>query len=143
METVELSPEDAAELTSLYAGYEWWADREEAEVYKALEHTPLALGLRDDGELVAAARVITDFVYYAKIYDVLVAEAYRGEGIGSDLLDAVLDHPDLTTPHLVVTCREGLVEFYESVGFEPYPETIAHPGGPEEPLHHLVRQPTE
>lgn len=143
METVELSPEDAAELTGLYAEYEWWADREEARVHKALEHTPLALGLRDDGELVAAARVITDFVYYAKIYDVLVAEAYRGEGLGSDLLEAVVNHPDLTTPHLVVTCREGLVDFYASVGFEPYPETIAHPDGPEEPLHHLVRQPTE
>lgn len=143
MEMIELSPADAPELTGLYAEYDWWANREKSEVREALEHTPLAVGLRDSGELVAAARVITDFVYYAKVYDVLVSEGRRGEGLGTDLLEAVVDHPDLSDPHLVITCREGLVEFYESVGFEPYPAMVTHPDGPDEQLRHLVRPPTD
>lgn len=103
----------------------------------------MALGLREDGKLVAATRVITDFVYYAKVYDVLVAEDRRGKGLGTELMEAVVEPPALADPHLVVTCREGLVDFYGGVGFELYPETITHPDGPEEQLYHLVRQPAE
>lgn len=38
----------------------------------------------------------------------------------------------------VLLCREGLVPFYESVGFEPYPETVAAPEADEVRLRQLV-----
>lgn len=64
---VELGPEDADELRTLYGEYGWWDDRSLAGVKRALAHTPLAVGLREDDELVAAARVLTDFTYYAQV----------------------------------------------------------------------------
>jgi GNAT superfamily N-acetyltransferase len=139
METVELGPDDAAELAALYEAYDWWADRSAADVRAALRQTMVALGVRDDGDLVAAARVVGDGVYYAKCYDVVVAEAHRGHGVGTELLDAVVSHPDVADVFLSLTCREGLVAFYERFGFEPYPSPVERPDGPAEGMCHLYR----
>lgn len=138
MQTVELDPTDAAELHALFAEYGWWDDRTIDGVEAALEATPLALGIRADRELVAAARILTDYVYYARVYDVIVAAERRGDGVGTALLEAVVTHPELAAVNPVLLCREGLVPFYESVGFEPYPETVAHPAGDDEELRQLI-----
>ena len=72
MSTVrDLTPADAEALTALYGDYEWWADRTTGDVRRALAETAVAVGVETDGELVAAARVLTDYTYYAKVYDVL------------------------------------------------------------------------
>ncbi|WP_135824692.1 GNAT family N-acetyltransferase [Halorussus ruber] len=133
-EVRELSPEDAPELVALYEEYEWWEDREEAGVREALAATEVALGVQADGDLVAAARVLTDYNYYATVFDVIVAADRRGEGLGETLMEALLDHPDLqSVPGLSLLCREGLVGFYESLGFEVFgPEFEVPEGGTEE-----------
>jgi predicted GNAT family N-acyltransferase len=139
MEQVELGPEDAPELTALFEEYGWWADRTVADVREALANTAVAVGMRDDGDLVAAARVVTDGVYYAKLFDVVVAESRRGDGLGTELVEAVGSHPELDGVFLSVTCREGLVDFYERAGFEPYPSPVDRPDGPAEEMQHLYR----
>lgn len=141
LRTRDLGPDDAPALTTLYSDYEWWADREVADVRAALDATEVAVGLEDGDELVAAARVLTDYTYYATVYDVIVATDRRGEGLGERLLSAVLDHPDLqSVVGLSLLCRDGLVAFYESVGFELYdPEMEVPEGGTEE----LVRMTYE
>ena len=132
-----LPDERIDELLALYDDYEWWADRDRDGLRRALEHTD-ALVVLDDREtdrVVAAARVLSDRVYYATVYDVIVAADRRGEGLGDRLLAAVRDHPALQDcPGLSLLCREGLVPFYESVGFETYDDLVEHPGGDPEPL---------
>ena len=118
---VELGPGDADEYLALYRQFEWWGDRERADVEQALENTSLAVGLRDGNRLVAAARVFTDFVYYAKVYDVIVTESRRNEGMGERLMEAVVEHPDLGAIDVIeLLCREGLIPSYESCGFEVF-----------------------
>lgn len=130
----DLSPDDAPALTDLYEAYEWWDDREELAVRTALAETAVAVGIEDDGELVASARVLTDHTYYATVYDVIVAADRRGEGLGETLMQAVVDHPDLqSVGGLSLLCRRGLVPYYESVGFELFdPEMEIPEGGVEE-----------
>lgn len=77
----ELTPDDAPELTALYEEYDWWADREIETVRAAPAEIDLAIGIDDDGALIAAARVITDFTYYTAVYDVIAARDRRGEGL--------------------------------------------------------------
>ena len=129
-----LTPANAEALAALYGDYEWWADRTVEDVRRALAETEVAVGVEADGELVAAARVLTDYTYYAKVYDVIVAADSRGEGHGERLLEAVVDHPDLqAVDGLALGCRAGLVRFYESVGFERFdPEMEVPEGGTEE-----------
>ncbi|WP_247003614.1 GNAT family N-acetyltransferase [Halosolutus gelatinilyticus] len=132
----ELRPADAPALTALYEEYAWWDDRDVDAVRKALTETEVAVGVEDDGDLVAGARVLTDYRYYATVYDVLVAADRRGEGFGERLLNAVVSRSDLeTVPGLSLLCHEGLVLFYESIGFEPFgPEFEIPEGGTAELL---------
>ena len=133
-EVRDLTPDDAPALTALYEEYEWWEDREVEGVREALAETEVAVGLYAESDLAAAARVLTDYAYYATVFDVIVAADRRGEGVGETLLDAVVDHPDLqSVPGLSLLCRDGLVPFYESVGFERFERDMDVPeGGTEE-----------
>lgn len=131
----ELTPDDAPALTRLYEDYDWWADREEPNVRRALAETDLAIGIEIEGELVAAARVLTDFLYYTMVYDVIVAEDHRGNGLGEQLFEAIKTHPAMESARrMALLCREGLVPFYESVGFERYDPTVEVPTGGTEDL---------
>ena len=130
----ELTVDDAPALTALYEDYEWWADRDIDAVRTAIAETAVAVCIEDADELVASARVLTDFTYYATVFDVIVAADRRGEGVGATLLEAVIDHPDLqAVDGFSLLCRKGLVPFYESVGFELFDPDIDIPeGGTEE-----------
>lgn len=126
---------DAPALTALYEDYEWWADREVDDVRTALSETEVAVGVEDDGVLVAAARVLTDYTYYANVFDVIVAADRRGEGIGKTLMETVIIHPDLQdVAGLSLLCRRGLVSYYESVGFELFDSEVDIPEGDTEEL---------
>lgn len=131
----DLTPADAEELAALYGDYEWWADRDAETVREALAETDVAVGVESNGELVGAARVLTDYTYYAQMYDVIVAAERRDEGFGRELLEGVLAHPDLqSVDGLSLLCREGLVPFYESVGFELFESDTEIPEGGMEDL---------
>lgn len=61
-------------------------DRTETDVERAVAETDVMVGLRDTetDRLIASMRVLTDFTYYARIYDVIVATDRRDEGVGND-----------------------------------------------------------
>lgn len=136
---LELTVEDAHALTALYQEYEWWADRDIDDVREALAETEVAVGIEDAGSLVAAARVLTDFTYYANVFDVIVAADHRGEGVGKTLMTAIVDHPDLQhVDGLSLLCRQGLVPYYETVGFELFDPEIDIPEGDTEALVRMI-----
>jgi GNAT superfamily N-acetyltransferase len=138
----ELDGGDVPALRDLYEDYEWWADRGLADLRRAVEES-LVVGVFEDApgdedRLVGAARVVTDYVYYATVYDVIVASERRGEGVGRRLVRATVAHPALERPGVDLLCRAGLVEFYERVGFEPFDQPFEVPEGGEERLVRLV-----
>jgi GNAT superfamily N-acetyltransferase len=125
VETVELGPEDAADLAALYGDWGWWADRDADDVAVMLDGTDVALGLCDEGDLVASGRALTDGVYYATRYDVIVAADRRGEGLGRRVVAALRDHPAVAAAdHVELLCDPDLVEFYERCGFEENPRFV-------------------
>lgn len=125
MEIAELDASDAADLAALYGDHEWWTDRTPEEVRTAIEHTDLPLGVRDDGDLVGAARVLTDYAFHGTVYDVIVAVDRRGEGIGRALMKAIVEHSAVAELDVLdLRCREGLVPFYERVGFEVHDPVV-------------------
>jgi predicted GNAT family N-acyltransferase len=116
-----LTNEQIEDYCNLYQSYLWWQDRTLEDVHTAIENSDVIVGLVDaeTGTLVAAGRAFTDFVYYGKIYDVIVKESLREQGIGHKLMDELLDHPALESLDvLALDCREGLVPFYEDCGFK-------------------------
>ncbi len=57
-------------------------------------------------------------MFRAFIFDVIVTEDQRGNGIGHRLMEEMLRHPVLSEVELIeLYCRPELVPFYESLGF--------------------------
>jgi predicted GNAT family N-acyltransferase len=114
------------DLMELYR-HEWWTNaRQEVDVERMLQHTDLVVGVctEPDGQLVGFARVLTDRVYKALIFDVIVAQAHRSTGLGRRLVQYVLDHPMLAdVTHIELYCKPELIPYYEKWGFSrPGPE---------------------
>ena len=71
--------------------------------------------------------------------NVIVAADRRGEGLGGDLMAAVVEHPNLRdVDGLSLLCRRGLVPYYETVGFERFDPRIDVPEGGTEELVRMV-----
>lgn len=138
----DITPDDAPALTALYNDYTWWADRDVDSVRNALSETAVAVGVEDGENLVAAARILTDYTYYATVFDVIVAADRRDEGFGEFLMNEIVEHPALqSVDGLSLLCRRGLVPFYESVGFERFDPEIEIPeGGTEEMIRMTYEQ---
>jgi predicted GNAT family N-acyltransferase len=100
---------------------EWWTERRERKDVEAmLEHSDIIVGFiaLETEELIAFARVLTDYVYKAIIFDVIVSEQYRGNMLGRELMAAVIHHPKLQKiKHLELYCRPEMLPFYQKWGF--------------------------
>jgi len=108
------------ELHRLYRS-EWWStERTREEVERMLEHTDLVVGIVDPEERLAGfARVLTDRVFKAVIYDVIVEESHRGRGLGRRLLEEIFAHPMLReVRQFNLQCLEEMKAFYKEMGFE-------------------------
>ncbi|PSP97801.1 N-acetyltransferase [Halobacteriales archaeon QS_4_70_19] len=131
VELTASDPADVVALHDLYGEYEWWADRTRSEVARALSNS-VGVGLQEGDELVAGARLLTDSVHYARLYDVVVAADRRGDGLGRQLVWSAVEHPAVGHLNVVLLCREGLIPFYERCGFERYDLTTDIAGAEEE-----------
>jgi len=87
-------------------------------VERSIEHS-LNFGLYSaDGQL-AYGRVVTDRATFALVRDVFVVQDWRGRGLGTLLMKAVLDHPDLQGLRRVLLVTRDAARFYRSLGFKP------------------------
>ena len=116
----ELQERHVHDLHRLFQG-EWWTQgRSLADVRCMIDHSSLVFGLRADpsDRLVAFARVLTDRVFKAVVFDVIVARDHRHQGLGRRLMDCIIRHPDLRrVRHIELYCLPDLISFYERSGF--------------------------
>ena len=96
----------------------YWAIGRPREIVQRSFDNSLCFGAFANGELVGFARVVTDYATFGWLADVFVLEAYRGQGVGKALVQAVEDHPDLRAVRLLLATKDahGL---YAQYGFEP------------------------
>ena len=118
--TDRLEERHVHELHALYRN-EWWSrERTLDETRRVLEHSDFVFAFLDeaDGHLTAFARVLSDRIFKALIFDVIVAPERRGDGLGPRLVGRILSHPELArVKHFELYCLPELVPFYEKLGF--------------------------
>jgi predicted N-acetyltransferase YhbS len=84
-----------------------------------LAGSDLVLSAVAGGRLVGFTRAITDGVYRATIFDVIVDEAWRDRGIGAELIRRAHAHPVLAgCRRIELICLEEMVPYYERFGYE-------------------------
>lgn len=115
----QLNEQQVAELTDLYRQEFWSQNRTQEDVAKMLAACDLVIGLVDECDrLIGFTRVLTDFVYRAFIFDVIIKPTHRSQGLGKKLLDLVVHHPQLqSVEYLGLYCLPEMVPFYEQWGF--------------------------
>lgn len=99
----------------------YWAKHYSIEMLeKALAHS-LSFGILDEitQKQIAFARVITDFATRFYIVDVVVDEAYRKQGVGNQLIEAIVTHEPLESLRGLLITKDAQA-LYEKFGFEEY-----------------------
>jgi GNAT superfamily N-acetyltransferase len=118
----QLTPAQIEQLHQMYL-QEWWSkDRALADVPTLLSNSDLLIGLWDEDaqRLAGFCRVLTDWVYRAIVFDVIVAADYRGQGLGAQLIHQVTTHPRLAQVECIqLFCTPAMQPFYEQYGFAP------------------------
>ena len=116
----ELTPSQVEQLVNLFQ-QEWWTKgRQKADVERLIENAGPLFAFVDplNGELVAFARAMTDGVYKAMIFDIIVKDTWRSTGLGRLLMQTVMTDPVLArVKHRELYCLEDMVPFYEKWGF--------------------------
>ena len=98
-----------AELQDLYRFTRWGRSRSLDQIAKMLEGTSMCFSIRHEGKLIAFCRILTDFVFRASLWDILVHPDYQGKGIGSQLITYALGHPAKFMERLSFEPRNGLL----------------------------------
>ncbi|MDO4785763.1 MAG: GNAT family N-acetyltransferase [Fretibacterium sp.] len=114
----------ALELQDLYRYTGWGRSRSVEGIQAMLEGTSLCFSARCQDKLVAFCRIVTDFVYRASLWDVIVHPAHQGKGLGSSLVDYALTHPAIRNIPMIVTYTSQWGAFMESRGFEARPGAL-------------------
>lgn len=87
-----------------------------------LANTDFVFTAWDGPRLVGFARVLTDQVYRATLWDVVVDAPYQGRGVGDGLLAQVLSHPVLSRVEKFWLNTRDKHAFYERFGFVSSPQ---------------------
>ncbi len=111
----------------------WTAGRSEADVARSFAESHPYGVLDATGATVACARMITDGVTFGWICDVFVDAGHRGRGLGTWMVEGVVDHWAARGVRRMMLGTRDAHEVYARVGFTP----LAHP----ERMMHLDRRP--
>ncbi|MGV6852408.1 MAG: GNAT family N-acetyltransferase [bacterium] len=78
---------------------EWWThDRTLEQAQKCIMHSDLLVAYVDENDqLCAFTGVLTDFTFKALILNVVVAKPYRDHGLGTRIMQDILNHPQLAS----------------------------------------------
>ncbi len=109
--------EQLQELFNL--GTHWAQGRSCADLAVAWANSEPVVTVWDGDLLIGHARAISDGVFRATIWDVVIHPAYQGRGLGRKLVQTVLAHPKVAKVERVYLTTTNQREFYERIGFVP------------------------
>ncbi len=108
------------EIRPLYAENGWESYLRKADLLEnAYAHSLKTLAAYDGDKLVGIIRAVGDGVSILYIQDLLVLPVRQHQGIGRQLLKAMLDcYPDVNQTVLLTDDAENTVSFYRDSGFQ-------------------------
>ncbi len=112
------------EILPLYASVGWTAYTDHPEqLRKGFENSMLTLAAYEDEQLLGIIRTIGDGHTIVFVQDILVFPEYQRKGVGSALLQAILDrYSHVRQIELTTDNTPKTIAFYKSMGFREMSE---------------------
>ncbi|WP_176343702.1 GNAT family N-acetyltransferase [Priestia aryabhattai] len=93
-----------------------WKNHDEEKIKKVFQSSNVVAIAYDKNKIIGFGRALSDGVFNAAIYDVVVDEHYQNKGIGQQIIENLLAQlKNVSCVHLVAT--SGNEEFYRKAGF--------------------------
>ena len=111
-----------ATLAMLHASH-WGGNMRREQLVRAIEHSVCfsVLDVANDNRQLAFARVVTDLTTYGYLTDVIVAQDARGRGLGSWMVETIVEHPDFQELRRITLLTRDAQRLYERFGFSTDP----------------------
>ncbi len=109
-----------------------WINFSREQTERSLKNSLYTVSVEEDNQVVAMGRLIGDGTYYM-IVDVVVHPVYQRRGIGSNILDRIMEYVDNETldggrSSIQLISEKGKESFYESKGFKRIPHEFCGSG---------------
>ncbi|MEP9388294.1 GNAT family N-acetyltransferase [Mesorhizobium sp. KR9-304] len=114
----DLARLDFQATSDLLKGSYWGAQRTDETNRRAFANSICVIALIA-GRQVGFARASGDRAVFARISDVVVWPEHRGKGIGKALVQALLDHPELSSVSTWMLNTSDAHGLYARFGFKP------------------------
>ncbi|MFN5117357.1 MAG: GNAT family N-acetyltransferase [Cyanobacteriota bacterium] len=107
------------QLQRLFDQHSFWArGRRRSDLRRVLRQSQAVVSLWQGSQLVGFGRATSDTAYRAVLWDVVVMESFKGQGLGRRLVEALLEAPGLRRVEKVYLMTTESRGFYERLGFE-------------------------
>lgn len=115
----ELNEELIQQLSGLYLTTWFTPNRTINDIKVMLQNSYLTLAFVIEEQLVGFCRVLSDGVYKAFLFDVIVHDNYQNRGVGKQIINTVMNHDNLKdVGHIELYCLDETSDFYKKLGFE-------------------------
>ncbi|MDM9380693.1 GNAT family N-acetyltransferase [Chlorogloeopsis sp. ULAP01] len=110
---------DLCQLQQLLNLAAFWAKgRSIEDLRTAIANSDPVITLWHGQKLIGFARATSDGIYRATIWDVVIHPDYRGNKLGSKLVETILSHPRINRVERVYLMTTHQQQFYEKIGFQ-------------------------
>ena len=97
----------------------YWAATRSRELVKLSIENSLCFSVFHQAAQVGVARVLTDVGATSYLCDVVLAATHRSHGVGTWVMERILDHPAVRTTRVLLITRDAQA-FYGQFGFETH-----------------------
>jgi len=95
----------------------YWANTRPRERTERAIRNSLVFGVYEGNKQIGIARVVSDYSIFAYLCDVFIHEEYRAHGLGTWLIETILEHPDLRDMRRWVLVTNDAHGLYRQFGF--------------------------
>ena len=117
---------DKQQIKTLYLDNKWYAYTNNLDnLFSGIINSTESLGAYIDNQLIGLIRVISDKHTVCHIQDILVLEEYQRSGIGSLLMNPILEKYKQCRQIILLTDNsEKTHNFYKKLGFKQHDNTL-------------------
>ena len=96
----------------------WAKGRNKKNLRKVLKSSSAIVSLWRNHEIVGFGRATSDGVYRAVLWDVVIDHDLHGLGLGSQLVEALINSPTLKNSERIYLMTTKSATFYQQIGFK-------------------------